>query len=65
MTAYYLAYTGDYCDEDRDGCTEIECFDGVECFDLQAPSYGAKCGSCPAGYTGDGQKCLGIYNLQI
>ena len=64
---YYLlnhfcsAYTGRFCAEDLDGCTELLCFDGVECTDVRAPGIGAMCGTCPPGYTGDGLNCLGTY----
>ena len=61
---YYLytfstAYSGATCSEDANGCAEIECFSGVECFDVPAPGVGAVCGPCPAGFTGDGVKCTG------
>ena len=42
------------------GCAEIECFSGVECFDVLAPGVGAMCGPCSNGFTGDGEKCSGI-----
>ena len=42
------------------GCAEIECFSGVECFDVLAPNVGAMCGPCSTGFTGDGEKCSGI-----
>ena len=44
-----------------DGCLEIMCFTGVECTDVQAPGTGAICGDCPTGFTGDGEKCLGMH----
>ena len=53
------AYTGDTCSEDKNGCAEIECFEGVECFDVPAPGVGAECGPCATGFTGDGLKCVG------
>ena len=56
---YFLAYSGDTCSEDRNGCAEIECFSGVECFDVPAPGVGAVCGPCSTGFTGDGVKCSG------
>ena len=58
-----IAYSGKFCEEDVDGCSEIECFDGVECIDVKAPGFGALCGGghCPHGFTGDGQKCLGLH----
>ncbi len=54
------AYSGDTCSEDTNGCAEIECFSGVECFDIPAPGVGAMCGPCETGFTGDGVKCAGI-----
>ena len=53
------AYGGEFCEEDRNGCSEIQCFQGVECLDVPAPGVGAMCGECPEGYTGDGEKCFG------
>ena len=55
---FHLAFAGRFCEEDRNGCSEIECFEGVECMDVPAPGVGAVCGSCPLGYTGD-SKCFG------
>ena len=55
----HIAYSGRFCEEDANGCSEIQCFDGVECIDVRAPGHGAACGPCPAGYTGNGEKCLG------
>ena len=57
----YTAFTGRFCEEDRNGCSEIQCFEGVECFDVPAPGVGAVCGACPQGYAGDAQKCYGPY----
>ena len=54
------AYTGRFCDQDLDGCTELTCFTGVECMDVPAPGMGATCGPCPAGYSGDGLNCIGM-----
>ena len=53
------AFTGNFCEEDRNGCSEIQCFEGVECMDVPAPGVGAVCGACPPGYTGNAQKCYG------
>ena len=53
------AYGGEFCEEDRNGCSEIQCFEEVECLDVPAPGLGAMCGACPDGYTGDGEKCFG------
>ena len=55
----YVAYSGRFCEEDSNGCGDIECFEGVECFDIPAPGKGAECGPCPAGYVGNGEKCSG------
>ena len=60
VTQFLSAYGGDSCTEDRNGCSEIECFEGVQCFDVPAPGVGAVCGSCPPGYTGDGLRCFGM-----
>ena len=56
---FHTAYGGEFCEEDRNGCSEIQCFEGVECLDVPAPGVGAMCGACPGGYTGDGEKCFG------
>ncbi len=57
---YITAFDGKFCEEDRNGCSEIECFEGVECMDVPAPGVGAVCGNCPPGYTGDSLKCYGM-----
>ena len=57
----HTAYTGRFCDEDLDGCTELTCFDGVACVDVPAPGIRAVCGSCPPGYSGDGLNCIGMF----
>ena len=62
---YAAAFTGRLCEEDRNGCSEIQCFDGVECMDVPAPGVGAVCGACPPGYTGDAQKCYGQCQLKV
>lgn len=62
---YAAAFTGRFCEEDRNGCSEIQCFDGVECMDVPAPGVGAVCGACPPGYTGDAQKCYGQCQLKV
>ena len=54
-----IAFSGQFCEEDRNGCSEVVCFEGVECMDIPAPGVGAVCGACPLGYTGDGLKCYG------
>lgn len=59
----YTAWTGDFCQEDINGCSVVSCFEGVVCFDVTAPGVGAMCGPCPTGYSGDGVKCLGMHAL--
>lgn len=61
MHVNIAAFSGRFCEEDHNGCSEIQCFDGVECMDIPAPGVGAVCGSCPEGYTGDTLKCYGIF----
>ena len=53
------AYSGRFCEVDVNGCSEISCFEGVNCTDNPAPQTGATCGPCPAGLEGDGIKCVG------
>lgn len=56
----HAGYTGRYCGEDIDGCSEsAPCFEGVDCVDNPAPAEGITCGPCPQGFTGDGSNCLG------
>ena len=57
----YSAYTGRFCDEDLDGCTELTCFAGVQCMDVPAPGIRATCEPCPTGYSGDGLNCIGRF----
>ena len=62
-TLHYLinpAFSGNFCEEDKNGCSEIQCFEGVECLDIPAPGIGAVCGACAVGFTGDGLKCYGL-----
>ena len=60
MVYSFIAFSGYFCDEDKNGCSEIQCFEGVECLDIPAPGVGAVCGSCATGFTGDGLKCYGV-----
>ena len=50
-------WSGDHCTVDFDSCANFPCYENVTCTDNQAPLTGYKCGSCPQGYTGDGQFC--------
>lgn len=63
--SYPTAWGGRYCENDVDGCSELICFEGVQCYDVVAPGYGAICGPCPDGYQGDGEKCTGKYNVEL
>ena len=56
-----VGWKGRYCEEDQNGCSELACFEGVQCYDVPAPGSGAICGPCPLGYQGDGEKCAGIH----
>jgi len=51
------AWTGDFCELDRDGCEDDPCFPGITCVDAIAPLEGNQCGPCPTGLVGDGFKC--------
>ena len=58
-------YSGEVCENDRNGCTQdVGCFNGVQCTDNPAPLAGATCGPCPAGFSGDGRTCTGIYAVK-
>ena len=59
LVSFSLAYTGRFCGEDFDGCSEVSCYEGVTCTDNLAPQTGATCGTCPTGLEGDGNKCVG------
>ena len=59
------AYSGRYCEEDRDGCSAVQCYVESSCHDIPAPGVGAECGPCPAGFTGNGIKCLGNVKCNI
>ena len=61
ITGYHSAYSGQFCEKDRDGCAEESCYNGVQCSDITAPDVGRRCGPCPLGYTGDGIKCSGAW----
>ncbi|XP_037794812.1 cartilage oligomeric matrix protein-like isoform X2 [Penaeus monodon] len=64
-TEEYADYPFAHCDIPDDLCPETDpclqnpCFSGVACtFTSIAPFY--TCGPCPAGYTGDGETCVGL-----
>ena len=59
LTFLCIAYAGQFCEEDVDGCTQISCFAGVACTDNRAPLTGVTCGPCPPGLEGNGMKCVG------
>ena len=65
ICTFTAAWEGRFCESDVDGCDEISCYEGVDCFDVPAPGEGAMCGPCPMGFSGDGQKCLGTFNINI
>ena len=55
----HLAYDGNICENDADGCDEISCLAGQSCTDNRAPMAGAMC-ACPEGYnTTLDSKCVG------
>ncbi|XP_033642813.1 uncharacterized protein LOC117302931 isoform X2 [Asterias rubens] len=51
------AWTGDFCEVDRNGCEDGPCFPGITCVDNIAPLDGNTCGPCPTGLEGNGFKC--------
>ena len=62
---YPAAFDGEFCEEDRNGCLDVVCYEGVNCVDVPAPGLGADCGSCPPGLTGNGSKCFGMSVMLI
>ena len=58
-----LAYDGDFCENDADGCSQISCFNDAECIDNKPPAVGGMCPDCPSGYTGDGAAYIGTSKL--
>ena len=54
----YIAYDGELCQNDADGCEAISCLEGQACMDLPAPMAGAVC-ACPVGYLVIDSKCVG------
>ena len=65
IPGYHSAYSGQFCEKDRDGCAEESCYNGVQCYDIPAPGVGRRCGPCPLGYTGDGITCNGVWKNMI
>ena len=63
--ASHAAFSGEFCEEDRNGCSEIQCFEGVECMDVPAPGFGVVCGPCPEGYTGGETRCYGELKKRV
>ena len=57
----YIAYDGELCQNDVDGCEAISCLEGQACMDLPAPTAGAVC-ACPVGYLVINSKCVGKIN---
>lgn len=53
------AWTGRFCNQDYDECNGNPCYEGVNCTGKIAPLSGYKCGPCPGGLNGDGEKCYG------
>ena len=55
----HVAYDGEFCQNDADGCEIIPCLEGQQCVDYPAPQVGAEC-ACPYGYALDSDgKCAG------
>ena len=54
----YLAYDGNICKNDADGCDAISCLAEQPCTDNPAPAAGAVC-DCPDGYKEINSKCVG------
>lgn len=61
-------YTGKFCEADIDACAINlnPCYPGVKCRDHPAPANetGYECGSCPNGFTGQGDSCQGVNELE-
>ncbi|XP_063626860.1 cartilage oligomeric matrix protein-like [Cydia splendana] len=45
----------------RRSCSQIKCFEGVQC---QETTAGPRCDVCPSGYDGDGQRCEHVCNTR-
>uniref|UniRef100_A0A8C4QE10 Thrombospondin 3 n=1 Tax=Eptatretus burgeri TaxID=7764 RepID=A0A8C4QE10_EPTBU len=46
-------------------CKERPCFPGVECEEKPGSDLGFRCGSCPDGFTGNGNHCKDIDECQL
>nr|XP_039255068.1 uncharacterized protein LOC120331949 isoform X2 [Styela clava] len=53
------------CLNDKNGCRDDPCFEGVECIDVPAPGTGFQCEKCPRGYLGDGIVCYAVCDEPI
>ncbi|XP_078665918.1 uncharacterized protein LOC144908255 isoform X2 [Branchiostoma floridae x Branchiostoma belcheri] len=54
------AWTGEFCETDKNECEEDPCYPGAACTDMVAPEHGFECGPCPNGLDGTGEKCYDI-----
>ncbi|XP_078665878.1 uncharacterized protein LOC144908217 [Branchiostoma floridae x Branchiostoma belcheri] len=54
------AWTGEFCETDKNECEEDPCYPGAACTDMVAPKHGFECGPCPNGLDGTGEKCYDI-----
>jgi hypothetical protein len=54
------AWTGEFCTEDLNGCSQINCFPGTQCSDVVAPQAGHMCSPCPSGFLQELEKCADI-----
>ena len=46
----HIAWEGQLCKNDVNGCTEVSCFNDSTCTDIPGPGVGAECPPCPTGY---------------
>ena len=61
----HIAWEGQFCTDDVDGCSEVSCFNDAPCIDIPAPGVGVECPPCPTGFVGDGSKCSGAVLIMI